>query len=326
MTRDLVVPSKKMFDSVRENNIELVYVFVVGMIFLIAPMLFYPIFLMKILCFALFACAYNLIFGYVGMLAFGHAAFFGSAAYVCAHAAKEWGVSPEVAILGGTAAATLLGAAVGWLAIRRKGLYFAMITLAMAQIVYFYFVQSSWVHGEDGIQSVPRGNLFGLIDLKDTTTMYFFVLCVFLVGFAIVVRAIYSPFGQVLKAIRDNEPRAISLGYDVDRFKLMAFTLSAGLSGLAGSVKALVFQLASLVDVHYMTSAEVLLMVLIGGIGTVLGPIVGSVIVVAMLDYLAGFGAWVLICQGAIYLGCVLCFRKGVVGTFAEVYVRFRYR
>lgn len=284
----------------------------------IAPYLFYPVFVMKILCFALFACAYNLIFGYVGLLAFGHAAFFGSAAYVAAHAAKVWGVNPELAILAGAAVATGLGAVVGWLAIKRQGLYFAMITLALAQIVYFYALQAPWTMGEDGIQTGPRGQLFGMFDLNDTMTMYFVTLAIFLFGFAVIQRTIHSPFGQTLKAIRENESRAISLGYNTNRYKWLAFILSAGLSGLAGSTKAIVFQLASLTDVFFSTSGEVLLMVLIGGIGTVMGPIVGAIALVSMLNYLAGFGAWVQIIQGALFVGCVLFLRKGVVGTFND--------
>ncbi len=297
---------------------ELTYLVAFLIIGVVAPYVLYPIFVMKVLCFALFACAYNLIFGYVGLLAFGHAAFFGAAAYVTAHSAKFWGITPEIAILAGTAVATVLGAAIGWLAIRRQGLYFAMITLALAQIVYFYALQAPWTHGEDGIQSVPRGKLFGFIDLNDMMSMYFFVLAVFLIGFAIVHRTIRSPFGQVLKSIRDNEPRALSLGYDTDRYKLMAFTLSAGLSGLAGGTKAIVFQLASLTDVFLFTSADVLLMVLIGGIGTILGPVVGAVTLVTMQNYLAGAGSWVLIIQGAIFVAFILMLRKGIVGTWLE--------
>ncbi|HJV80000.1 ABC transporter permease [Noviherbaspirillum sp.] len=282
---------------------------------LVAPLFLYPMFVMKILCFALFAVAYNLIFGYGGLLAFGHAAFFGASAYVSAHLATELGWNPEFAILAGTAAATLLGALIGWLAIRRQGLYFAMITLAMAQIVYFYAIQAGWTKGEDGIQTGPRGQLFGLIDLNQPMAMYYVTLAIFLFGFAVALRTIRSPFGQTLKAIRENEPRAISLGYNAKRFKLLAFTISAALAGLAGSTKAIVFQLASLADIHFMTSGEVLLMALIGGIGTVMGPIVGAIVMVSMLNYLAGFGAWVQVIQGCMFVACVLFLRKGVVGT-----------
>jgi branched-chain amino acid transport system permease protein len=291
-----------------------------------APFVVYPVFLMHILCYALFACAYNLLFGYAGLLGFGHAAFFGAASYVTAYTAKFWGITPETAILLGTAVSAVFGLVFGWLAIRRQGLYFAMITLALAQIVYFYVLQSPWTHGEDGIQSVPRGKAFGLIDLSVTLNMYFFVLAVFSVGFAILYRAVHSPFGQVLQAIRENEPRAISLGYDTDHFKLLAFTLSAALSGLAGSTKAIVFQVASLADVHYGTSGDVLLMVLIGGIGTVFGPIVGALVLVGMREYLASLGSWVTIIQGAVFVACVLAFRKGLVGTFEQWLARRRRR
>jgi branched-chain amino acid transport system permease protein len=297
---------------------EMIFVAVFAALAIIGPYIFYPIFLMRVLCYALFASAYNLLFGYVGLLAFGHAAFFGSAAYVAAHTAKNWGVTPEVAILLATAVSSVLGLLFGWLAIRRQGLYFAMITLALAQIVYFYAVQAPWTHGEDGIQSVPRGYAFGFIDLRNTTNLYWFVVGVFVVGFFIIYRAIHSPFGQVLKAIRENEPRALSLGYTTDRYKLVAFVLSAGLSGLAGGTKAIVFQLASLVDVHFLVSGDALLMVLMGGIGTVLGPAVGAVMLVAMQNYLAPFGSWVLIIQGAIFVACILALRKGVVGSFED--------
>lgn len=292
----------------------------------IAPFVLYPVFVMKILCFALFACAYNLLFGYVGLLAFGHAAFFGGGAYVAAHAAKAWGVNPEVAILGSTCAATLLGLVIGKLAIRRQGLYFAMITLALAQVLYFYAIQAGWTMGEDGIQTGPRGHLFGLIDLGNPLAMYFTTLAIFLAGFALIQRTIRSPLGQALKAVRENEPRAQSLGYDTDRLKLVAFVLSAGLSGLAGSTKAIVFQLASLTDVFFSTSGDVLLMVLIGGIGTVLGPVVGAVVLVTMLNYLSSYGAWVTVIQGAIFVACVLFFRQGLVGTFRQYVLTPRHK
>lgn len=284
----------------------------------VLPFVVYPIFGMKILCLALFACAYNLVFGYVGLLAFGHAAFYGTAAYVTAHAAATWGLPTELSILLGVAVSTAIGALFGWLAIRRQGLYFAMITLALAQLVYFYVVQSGWTHGEDGIQSVPRGTLFGIIDLNQMLNMYYVTLVVFLAGFAFIYRIIHSPFGQTLKSIRENEPRAISLGYSTDRFKLIAFTLSAMLSGLAGSLKAIIFQLASLADVFFMTSADVLLMTLIGGVGTLLGPVVGATILAVLQRELASFGAWVVVMQGAIFVLCVLFLRKGVVGTLEE--------
>src|SRR5690348_7120072 len=283
-----------------------------------APFVFYPVFLMKALCFALFACAFNLLIGYVGLLSFGHAAYFGAAAYVTAYAVKAWGFDPLSGILLGTASATLLGAVFGWLAIRRQGIYFAMVTLALAQMVYFVALQAPFTGGEDGILAVPRGKLFGTVDLGNTLTMYYFVLAVFLIGFTIIVRAVHSPFGQVIKAIRENEPRAVSLGYDADRYKLLAFILSASLSGLAGSLKSLVFQLASLTDVQWTMSGEVVLMTLVGGLGTILGPVVGAFLLTAMQHYLAQLGSWVTVVQGVIFVFCVLVFRRGVVGVIAS--------
>jgi branched-chain amino acid transport system permease protein len=287
--------------------------------FVVAPFLVYPLFLMKALCFALFACAFNLLIGYVGLLSFGHAAYLGSAGYLAAHAAKEWGWPPEMAILTGTATAAVLGLIVGALAIRRQGIYFAMITLALAQMIYFFCLQTPFTHGEDGIQAVPRGMLLGILDLRQTMTMYFVVLAVFLGGFLLIYRTIHSPFGQVLKAIRENEPRAVSLGYTADQYKLIAFVLSATLSGLAGATKALVFQLASLTDVHWTMSGEVVLMTLLGGLGTVFGPVVGAVIVVTLENYLAQLGAWVTVVQGIIFVICVLTFRRGVVGELGNI-------
>lgn len=299
-----------------ENGRLWLAIFTVGGVAL--PFLVYPMMGMKILVLALFALAYNLIFGYVGLLAFGHAAFYGSSAYVTAHAAAAWGLPTELSILMGVAVATAIGALFGWLAIRRQGLYFAMITMAMAQIIYFYAVQAPWTNGEDGIQSVPRGTLFGEIDLSNTLNMYYVMLVVFLAGFAFVYRIIHSPFGQTLKSIRENEPRAISLGYSTDRFKLIAFTLSAMLSGLAGSMKVIIFQLASLADVFFTTSADVLLMTLIGGVGTLLGPVVGAAVLVTLQRELATLGAWVIVVQGVIFVLCVLFLRKGVIGTLEE--------
>jgi branched-chain amino acid transport system permease protein len=284
---------------------------------LVAPLVLYPVFLMEALAFALFACAFNLLIGYVGLLSFGHAAFFGSAAYITAHTVKVWGLPPEFGILAGVAAAAILGTVFGWLAIRRQGIYFAMITLALAQMVYFVALQVPFTGGEDGIQAVPRGRLFGAIDLNDTLTMYYFVLAVFVVGFAVIVRTISSPFGQVIKAIRENEPRAVSLGYHADRYKLVVFILSASLSGLAGSLKSLVFQLASLTDVEWTMSGWVVLMTLVGGLGTVLGPMAGAFLLVAMQHYLAQLGSWVTVVQGIIFVFCVLVFRRGIVGTIA---------
>ena len=284
-----------------------------------APFVVYPVFLMKALCFALFACAFNLLIGYVGLLSFGHATFLGSAGYITAHAAKVWGWGPATAILGGAAAAGVLGLAVGVLAIRRQGIYFAMTTLALAQMIYFFCLQAPFTHGEDGIQAVPRGRLFGLLDLNHTLTLYFVVLAVFLAGFLIIYRAIHSPFGQVLKAIRENEPRAISLGYKADQYKLIAFVVSTLLAGVAGGTKALVFQLASLTDVHWTMSGEVVLMTLLGGLGTVFGPVVGAFLVITLENYLAQLGAWVTVVQGAIFVVCVLTFRRGVVGELARL-------
>jgi branched-chain amino acid transport system permease protein len=284
-----------------------------------APFVVYPVFLMKALCFALFACAFNLLIGYVGLLSFGHATFLGSAGYVTAHAAKMWGWGPATAILTGAAAAAVLGLAVGVLAIRRQGIYFAMTTLALAQMIYFFCLQAPFTHGEDGIQAVPRGRLLGLLDLNHTLTLYFVVLAIFLAGFLVIYRTIHSPFGQVLKAIRENEPRAISLGYKADQYKLIAFVLTTALAGVAGGTKALVFQLASLTDVHWTMSGEVVLMTLLGGLGTVFGPVVGAFIVITLENYLAQLGAWVTVVQGAIFVVCVLTFRRGVVGELARL-------
>jgi branched-chain amino acid transport system permease protein len=286
--------------------------------FLVAPLVAYPIFLMKVMCFALFACAFNLLIGYGGLLSFGHAMFLGTAGYASAHAAKVWGLTPEFAILFGTACAALLGLVTGVLAIRRQGIYFSMITLALAQMIYFFCVQAPFTGGEDGIQSVPRGMLFGIVDLRNQWAMYAVVLTVFFGGFLLIYRTIHSPFGQVLKAIRENESRALSLGYDVTRYKLLAYVLSATLVGLAGATKALVFELASLTDVHWTMSGEVVLMTLLGGLGTVFGPVVGALIVVAMENYLAQLGSWVTVTQGVIFVICVLTFRRGVVGELGR--------
>jgi branched-chain amino acid transport system permease protein len=287
-------------------------------VFIVAPFVVYPLFIMKVMCFALFACAFNLLIGYVGLLSFGHAMFFGLAAYGAAHAAKVWTLTPELAILFGTGCAAVLGVAVGALAIRRQGIYFAMITLALAQMVFFFCLQAPFTGGEDGIQAVPRGKLFGLIDLSNNMAMYVFVLAVFLGGFLLIYRVVHSPFGQVLTAIRENESRAISLGYDVDRYKLLAFVLSATLAGLAGATKAIVFQLASLTDVHWSMSGEVVLMTLLGGLGTVFGPVVGAAVIISMQNYLAQLGAWVTVVQGAIFVICVLAFRRGIVGEIGH--------
>jgi branched-chain amino acid transport system permease protein len=279
-----------------------------------APFLVYPVFLMKGLCFALFAVSFNLLLGYTGLLSFGHAAFFGMAAYVLGHAMTAWRVTPDLGLLAGTLAAGVMGLAFGFVAIRRQGIYFAMVTLALAQMVYFVCLQVPFTHGEDGIQSIPRGKLFGLLSLDDPIRLYVLVLVIVGAGCWLVWRTIHSPFGQVLRAIRENEPRAISLGYRTQHFKLAAFVLSAGLAGLAGATKALVFQLASLTDVHWHSSGEVVLMTLLGGMGTVLGPIAGAFVVVAIENSLAELGAWVTIIQGAIFIVVVLLFRRGLVG------------
>ncbi|MGU3537521.1 branched-chain amino acid ABC transporter permease [Methylobacterium sp. A54F] len=285
----------------------------------VLPFVLYPVFLMKVLCFALFALAFNLLLGYGGLLSFGHAAYFGMASYVSAYAAKHWGVTPEVAILAGTLAAALLGLVFGSLAIRRQGIYFAMITLALAQMVFFFSLQAKFTGGEDGIQAVPRGQLFGVLSLADDRALYGLVALIFLGGMLLIYRIIHSPFGQVLKAIRDNEPRAISLGYRTTRYKLAVFVLSTTLAGLAGATKAIVFQLASLTDVHWSMSGEVVLMTLVGGMGTVFGPIAGAFVIVAMENYLAEFGAWVTIIQGCVFVVCVLVFREGIVGLIARL-------
>ena len=287
-----------------------------------APFVGYPLFLMKCLCFALFACAFNLLVGFTGLLSFGHAMFFGVAAYACAHSAKVWGWTPEVAIIFGTLGSALLGLVVGWLAVRRQGIYFAMVTLALSQMVYFICVQAPFTFAEDGIQGVPRGKLLGVIDLKDDTVMYFFVLAIFVAAFWLIYRVIHSPFGQVLKSIRENEPRALSLGYDVDKYKLLAFVLSAALAGLAGATKSLSLGLATLTDVTWQMSGEVVLMTLLGGMGTILGPVVGASAIIAMGNYLSGFGSWVTIIMGATFVVCVLAFRRGIVGEIEHRLLR----
>jgi branched-chain amino acid transport system permease protein len=300
----------------------LTFALVILALALIAPFGIYPIFLMKALCFALFAVSFNLLLGYAGLLSFGHAAFFGMASYVTGHAMTRWGATPEIAILAGVAVAALMGAGFGYIAIRRQGIYFAMVTLALAQMVYFVCLQAPFTHGEDGIQAIPRGRLFGLVPLDDPHTLYYFVLAVFTIGCWIVWRAVHSPFGQVLRAIRENEPRAVSLGYRTQHYKLVAFVLSAALAGLAGGTKALVFQLASLTDVHWHTSGEVVLMTLLGGMGTVLGPIAGAFVVVFIENKFADAGDWVTILQGAIFVIVVLLFRKGLVGEALDWWQR----
>jgi len=292
----------------------------------------YPVFVMKVMCFALFACAFNLLIGYTGLLSFGHAAFLGVAAYAAGHALKVWGVPTEVGLLVGTLAGAALGFVMGALAIRRSGIYFSMITLALAQMLYFFFLQAPFTGGEDGLQSVPRGTLLGFIDLTSDLTLYYVILGIFVLSFLLIYRTVHSPFGQVLKAIRENEPRATSLGYDVARFKLLAFVLSAALAGLAGASKTLVLGFATLSDAHWTTSGLVILMVLVGGMGTMLGPILGAFIVVALenkvgdigaflgrmtgIEWFNGLGEAVTIVTGLIFVICVMAFRRGLVGEF----------
>jgi len=281
---------------------------------LVAPFVGYPIFLMKVLCFALFASAFNLLIGFTGLLSFGHAMFFGFSAYVAGHAAKVWGLTPELAILAGTVSAAFIGLITGWLAVRRQGIYFSMVTLALAQMIYFICVQAPFTYAEDGIQSIPRGKLFGVIDLTDDRVMYYVVAAIFAAAFALIYRIIHSPFGQVLKSVRENEPRALSLGYNVDRYKLMAFVLSGTIAGLAGATKSIAFGIATLTDVGWQMSGEVVLMTLLGGMGTILGPTVGAAVIVTMQNYLSGLGSMVSIIMGVTFVFCVLVFRRGIVG------------
>nr|WP_245688703.1 branched-chain amino acid ABC transporter permease [Paracoccus chinensis] len=283
-----------------------------------APFVVYPVFAMTMLCFALFAAAFNLLLGYTGLLSFGHAAFFGGAAYFTAHAAKVWGWNPEFALALGVLGATALGVVIGAIAIRRQGIYFAMITLALAQMFFFFCLQVPFTHGEDGIQAVPRGHLFGFIDLNDTMTMYFFVLAVFVLGLVLIWRFVNSPFGMILKAIRENEPRAISLGYATAQYKLGAFVMSAALAGMAGGLKALVMQFATLTDVDWHMSGQVVLMTLIGGIGTLLGPVLGAGIVIALQNLLATSAFPVTIITGLVFMVCVMLFRRGLIGELAH--------
>ncbi|MFO1114713.1 MAG: branched-chain amino acid ABC transporter permease [Beijerinckiaceae bacterium] len=329
MTAATISPASAALDAKKRRDEQIAFVVMVALL-MVAPLAIYPFFLMQALCFALFACAFNLLIGYVGLLSFGHAMFLGWAGYISAHMAKvgtiaigplhlNFGpVDPVIAILCGVAASAILGVVTGALAIRRQGIYFAMITLALSQMIYFFCLQAPFTHGEDGIQGVPQGKAFGLIDLSNQMTMYFFVVAVFLAGFLIIHRIINSPFGDVLKSIRENEPRAISLGYKADQYKLAAFVMSAALVGLAGATKSIVAQNASLTDVHFSMSGEVVLMTLVGGLGTIFGPVVGAVIIVAMQNYLAGFGQWVTVIQGVIFVACVLAFRRGIVGEIAH--------
>ncbi len=313
----IVEPSVKSISPLRQHS-EWIAFGVMTIALLIAPFFIYPLFLMQALCFALFASAFNLLIGYVGLLSFGHALYFGWASYISAYAAKAWGLPPELAILLGTATAAMLGVIAGSLAIRRQGIYFAMITLALAQMMYFFALQAKFTGGEDGIQGVPRGKLFGIVDLHNSMAMYLLVLAIFLAGILFTHRVIHSPFGEVLKAIRENETRAISLGYKTERYKLVAFVLSATLAGVAGSTKALVVQIASLTDVNWPMSGEVVLMTLVGGLGTIFGPVVGSFVILTMQYKLAFLGEWVLVIQGVIFVACVLLFRRGIIGELAN--------
>ncbi|MES2599206.1 MAG: branched-chain amino acid ABC transporter permease [Pseudomonadota bacterium] len=298
------------------------FVIMTGLLVIVPLTGIYPYFVMQALCFALFACAFNLLIGYSGLLSFGHAMFLGTAGYVTAHALKVWGVSPEIGIILGVAAAAALSVVTGLIAIRRQGIYFAMITLALSQLLFFIYLQTPFTHGEDGIQGIPQGMMFGVFDLSKPTTLYYVVLTIFLLGFLLIYRAINSPFGEVLKSIRENEQRAISLGYKTDQYKLLAFILSGTLAGLAGAVKVFVAQNASLTDVHWTMSGEVVLMTLVGGLGTVFGPVVGAFVIIAMQQYLAGFGQWVTVIQGAIFVICVLTFRRGIIGEIAHFFKR----
>jgi len=303
----------------KSNKAQLVALVLLIAFVLIGPFFIYPIFMMRMLCFAMFACAFNLLIGYTGLLSFGHAAYFGMASYVTAWTAQSAGMTPEVAIVCGGLIGMLLGACFGWIAIRRKGVYFAMITLALAQLVYFFANQAPFTGGEDGIQGVPRGELLGIVPLNNDMYMYWFVAGIFLLVFFVAYRIIHSPFGQVLKAIRENEARATSLGYKTERYQLIAFTLSSTMAGIAGGTKAIALGFATLTDVHFMMSGEVILMTLVGGMGTLFGPVVGAVVVTLTELYFASLGSWVMFILGAMFVSCVLMFRRGLVGEIAHL-------
>ena len=304
--------------AIRDEMI--VFVIMAALLALVPWTGLYPFFVMQALCFALLACAFNLLIGYGGLLSFGHAMFLGTAGYASAHALKVWGLPPELGILVGILAACALSVVTGYISIKRQGIYFSMITLALSQLLYFIYLQTPFTHGEDGIQGIPQGHLFGIFDLSKSTTLYYVVLVGFLAGFLLIYRIINSPFGEVLKSIRENEPRAISLGYKTDHYKLLAYILSGSLAGLAGALKVFVAQNASLTDVHWSMSGEIVLMTLVGGLGTVFGPVVGAFVIIAMQQYLAGFGQWVQVIQGVIFVTCVLTFRRGVVGEIAHLF------
>jgi branched-chain amino acid transport system permease protein len=302
---------------------EMVAFGVMAALLLIVPLTgIYPFFVMQALCFALLACAFNLLIGYGGLLSFGHAMFLGTAGYVSGHALKVWGLPPELGILAGTAASAGLAVITGLVAIRRQGIYFAMITLALSQLLYFIYLQVPFTHGEDGIQGIPQGYLFGILNLANPTILYYTVLAGFLFGFLLIFRTINSPFGEVLKAIRENEPRAISLGYKTDQYKLLAYILSGTLAGFAGALKVFVAQNASLTDVEVAMSGQIVLMTLVGGLGTVFGPVFGAFVIVAMQQYLSGLGQWVTVIQGSVFVVCVLTFRRGVIGEIAHYFRR----
>lgn len=292
---------------------------------LVAPLVFYPVFLMKVLCFALFACSFNLLLGYVGLLSFGHAAFLATGGYITGYILTQLPVSPELGILTGTIAAAIVGFLFGVLAIRRQGIYFAMITLALAQMLFFVFLQTPFTGGEDGLQGVPRGELFGFLSIENNFTLYYFVLAIFLLGIGLIYRVINSPFGHVLEAIRENEDRMVSLGYNVNRYKLLAFVISAGLAGLAGSTKTVVFQLASLTDAHWHMSGEVILMTLLGGVGTIAGPVIGATIVISLQNFLVAtpLGPWLSVILGVIFVVCVMVFRNGIVGQLKRTFSKY---
>jgi len=311
-------PMKPLSPAAPKADETMVIIAMVAVLAVLPLLGVYPYFVMQALCFALFACAFNLLIGFVGLLSFGHAMFLGTAGYASAHAAKVWGLAPEVCIIFGTVAAGVLGLLVGLIAIRRQGIYFSMTTLALAQMIYFFYLQAKFTHGEDGIQGVPQGVFLGVLDLSKPLVLFYVVLAIFMAGFLLIYRTINSPFGEILKAIRENEPRAISLGYRTNRYKLAAFVLSAGLAGLAGATKVIVAQNASLTDVRWEMSGEVVLMTLVGGLGTIFGPVVGAFVIIAMQQYLAGFGQWVLVIQGVIFVACVLAFRRGIVGEIAK--------
>ena len=311
-------PMKPLSPAAPKADETLVIMAMVAVLAVLPLLGVYPYFVMQALCFALFACAFNLLIGFVGLLSFGHAMFLGTAGYASAHAAKVWGLPPELCIIFGTVAAGLLGLVVGLIAIRRQGIYFSMTTLALAQMIYFFYLQAKFTHGEDGIQGVPQGFFLGVLDLSKPLVLFYVVLAIFMAGFLLIYRTINSPFGEILKAIRENEPRAISLGYRTARYKLAAFVLSAGLAGLAGATKVIVSQNASLTDVRWEMSGEVVLMTLVGGLGTIFGPVLGAFIIIAMQQYLAEFGQWVLVIQGVIFVACVLAFRRGIVGEIAH--------